>query len=908
MTVHDAGSRISNDGQHRAWSTWLIREMAAAAEQPASRDLSSESIAGAISDCAELLGRYWPEADASESRTSDVASCPGEDDADDRTSSPPNTAPRKLDRFEIRRPLGHGGFGIVFLVFDPRLSREAALKIPRPEILVSPLLRQRFLREAQAAAILDHPNILPIYETGAIGPVAYILSAYCKGPTLDVWRDREKPISPRAAAQIVSRLADAVHHAHGRGVLHRDIKPSNVLLEPTAEPVTGELPFVPRLTDFGLAKRFDSVDDVTQEGVVLGTPRYMAPEQAAGDFQSISVQTDVYALGAVLYELLAGAPPFSGDSDRETLRKLRDDEISPSALRSRGIDRDLVTICLKCLQKNQADRFPSAHDLADDLRRYLAGEPVSARPIGGGERLLRWCRRRPAVAALSLAFMSALILGVSAAGWQWYRAETHLVTAESQRSRAERNLVQAENALVDLAWLFEESAFWAPEGMTFRTEMQDKLNDYLARISQDTADSESAHAPIRAAIHSLSARNAALAGDATAANRDYRHALDEWRQLVVSHPDNASYRRGLSLCLFNFSEYERDWHRAGGRVDPIASARAYYRNIRDDSRFGDWSLHDYAQVVMERGNVLFNARHPKEAIEVYRLGLIAMEVLLEQSPDNPAYLLCQGQLQLRIAKEQRRESDGATIESVLAARDSFERALALDPQDGVLPRELADAYRMIGLRSRDHAGKADPEELFGKAVRLLESQLPKRPTDNVLQRQLAGTTRLLAYAQLARDKKQQALVSFGRCRELWRPARVADNLTPEDEKAHAEACYDEGMLAQELNRADAAREAFAEGVEAFKLRGNAHDDVEVNKKRPPRNLRAHAECHFYLGRHQAAAGETQAAIASFRRSVELLQKFAQRPNANAAIKDIYANASKELAKLDARGEGGTTQE
>jgi tetratricopeptide (TPR) repeat protein len=295
-------------------------------------------------------------------------------------------------------------------------------------------------------------------------------------------------------------------------------------------------------------------------------------------------------------------------------------------------------------------------------------------------------------------------------------------------------------------------------------------------------------------------------------------------------------------------------------------------------------------------------------MEVYRLGLIAMEVLLEQAPDNPAYLLCQGQLQLRIAKEQRRVSASGTIESVFAARDSLERALALDPRNGVAACELADAYRMIGIHSRDRGDNADIEELFAKAVRLLETQFAERPGDKLLQRQLAGTTRLLAYAQLVHDKKQQALESLGRCRELWRPARIADSLTPEDEKAYAEACYDEGMLAQELDRPDVARAAFAEGVEAFKLRGNAHDEVAANRKRPPRNLRPHAECHFYLGRHQAAAGETEAAVASFRRSVELLEPFAQLPNVTPALKDTYAKASSELDKLQEKvgSDGGAS--
>ena len=246
----------------------------------------------------------------------------------------------RLGRFEIRRGLGHGGFGIVFLVFDPRLNREAALKIPRPEIMVSPALRQRFLREAQSAAVLDHPNIVPIYDTGEVGPVGYILSGYCKGPTLASWlRDQPGPVAATVAAGIMSQLADAVDHAHSRGILHRDIKPANVLLEPVAEPQSGILPFAPRLSDFGLAKRLDETCGDTRAGIILGTPQCIAPEQAAGDYRNVGVQTDVYNLGVILYELLTAKPPFVGRTDSETLHKIQAADLSPAALRSRLVPR-----------------------------------------------------------------------------------------------------------------------------------------------------------------------------------------------------------------------------------------------------------------------------------------------------------------------------------------------------------------------------------------------------------------------------------------------------------------------------------------------------------------------------------------------------------------------------------------
>lgn len=411
-------------------SGWMLAEMARATEDAPSIDVGDAGVAEEIGQCAELLSRFWPVAGADGDRSGDPL-----DLSIFREGSKFVDAVQpgmRLGRFEIRRQLGHGGFGIVFLVFDLQLNREAALKIPRPEVLLSRPLRERFLHEAQAVAALDHPGIIPIFEIGQIGPVGYILSAFCRGPTLTRWlHEQTSPISPRVAARIVEQLAEAVQHAHTRGILHRDIKPSNVMLEPLADP-RGELfPFVSRLSDFGLAKRLDESADETRSGILLGTPRYMAPEQAAGNEREIGVHTDVHAIGAVLHELLTRQQPFTGHNDQETLRKIQEDEPSPRPLRRSNVPRDLEMICLKCLQKKSADRYESARDLASDLRHFLAGEPVAARPLRRGQRLVRWCRRRPVIAALALGLIIAVASGAAVAGWQWYRAERHLADARA---------------------------------------------------------------------------------------------------------------------------------------------------------------------------------------------------------------------------------------------------------------------------------------------------------------------------------------------------------------------------------------------------------------------------------------------------------------------------------------------
>src|SRR6476620_3562100 len=290
----------------------------------------------------------------------------------------------ELGDYELLEEVGRGGQGVVFRARQKSLNRTVALKVISVGQWASEAHLKRFRREAEAAASLDHPGIVPIHEVGERDGQCYFSMQFIEGGQLDEVLKRE-PMPPRQAAELIVKLARTVHYAHEHGILHRDIKPGNILLDAKGEP---------HLTDFGLARLVESESSVTHTLEVLGTPSYMAPEQAVGNNAAISSVTDVYGLGAVLYQLLTGQPPFAGGTTYETIKLLLDTEPRQPRQLNPKIDRDLSTICLKCLDKDPQRRYPSALALAEDLECWLKHEPIQARRTGIFARGRKWVRRK----------------------------------------------------------------------------------------------------------------------------------------------------------------------------------------------------------------------------------------------------------------------------------------------------------------------------------------------------------------------------------------------------------------------------------------------------------------------------------------------------------------------------------
>ncbi len=702
---------------------------------------------------------------------------------------------RQLGRFQIRGLLGQGAFGMVFLAADPQLDREVALKVPRPEALLTSEVRERFLREARAAAGLDHPNLVPVYEAGVVGPFCYIASAYCPGITLSQWLKERSELTPvRLAAALVATLADAVGHAHARGVIHRDLKPSNVLLQAkrrnpagadstvqdlAAAAVCSEEEIVPRITDFGLAKLTAAAPAPpgeegaqTRSGAVLGTPNYMAPEQASGRNKEVGPAADIYALGAILYELLTGRPPFRGETLLELLEQVRSrDPLSPSRLRPK-LPRDLETICLKCLHKEPHKRYGSAAALADDLRRYLAGEPIQARPIRAWERGMKWARRQPALALLLAVsilgplVLLAVVLGYNAQLRQALDDKDNALIAKDEKQReANENFRLARSAVDDFAIkVSRDNRLLAHDLEGLRKDLLQSAQKFYVEFVQKRAEDAEVQFEQAQALSRLADLTRELGSPQEAINI-FQKSVTVLQELTHDHPDTPQYPVFLSRVL-----------------NQLAAA---YLSVRKTDLAED-SLKE-----AKRLQQLLVQRHP--AVPEYQTVLAGASTNL-------------GSLYQEIGRTQLAEAEYDK------ARKLYGELHQAHPDVEDYQHGLASTYNSLGRLFMLTSRPNEAIRALREGRNLYEKLVRDRPIKSAYQEMLAKSLNSLALVYAETGRHKEAVDTYHEAEGIWRKLADEHPKIPTYSDGLATIYVNLGIAQENLHNPDQAKAAYTEAI------------------------------------------------------------------------------------------------
>jgi serine/threonine protein kinase/Tfp pilus assembly protein PilF len=797
----------------------------------------------------------------------------------------PEGLPPNLPGYEILGELGRGGMGVVFKARQLSLNRVVALKMVLAGSRADPEGLARFRREAEAVAALQHPNIVQIYEVGEHEGRPFFSLEFCPGGSLER-RVRRTPLPPAEAARLLVTLAHAVHYAHERGVVHRDLKPANILLAASdlADPAESQAAdLIPKVTDFGLAKRLETPGGQSASGQLLGTPSYMAPEQARGDNQLVGPLADVWALGATLYELLTGRPPFLGASWMETLGQVLSQEPVPPRRLQPGVPRDLQTICLKCLHKEPARRYGSAAALAKDLERFLADEPIKARPTSRWERVVKWARRRPAVAALI--GVSALTVVSLLAVSLWFNVK---LTAEAER--AEANLLKARSAVdhmytqVAEKWLAQEAQLEEVQ----REFLEKALGFYTDFLREQGGDPAVLEETARA--HRRVADIQMKLGRQREAERAYREALTLVERLAAGRPGQPAHRQELAAIHARlgtlFKETSRPAEAEGAFRQAVAVQEVLVAEFTEAAAYRQ----DLALSHNNLGIFLLRSGRPEEAEQAFRDALRHRRLLAERHPQEAEYRSEVGGTLNNLAVLLRER--GELMEALSLLRQAIahqQRALRANARHVGYRRFLRQHYwnaaNTLELLGESAAAEGDYRRTLTESEKLV-ADFPRVPNyANELGRVLNDLAALLS------DRGQ-----FGEARQMLERAlrhqQAALKSNPDNStyrrSLHSHHWARGKVLARSGAHA-AAEEAYHQALDVSK--GLTRDFPRV-----PEYWQGQAALLHDLGWLLLGTGRRQQAGGVFRQALALQERLVSDPAVRPADRWELANSHNQLAR------------
>jgi serine/threonine-protein kinase len=691
-------------------------------------------------------------------------------------------APPEIPGFVILGECGRGGMGVVYLAEQLDLGRRVALKFLKPELAGSVSQRARLLVEATALARLQHPNVVQIFSSGTHEGRSFIVQEYVGGGSLDQKLTRQ-PAAALPAAEMVATLARAVEHAHGQRIIHRDLKPSNVLLT-----VDG----VPKISDFGLAKHsgLEGESNQTQSGTILGSPSYMAPEQSLGKRGTVGPAADIYALGAILYEMLTGRPPFLAASTLETLEQVRSaDPVLPRQLQP-GLPRDVETICLKCLSKDPARRYATAAALADDIDRFLQGRPILARPVSATERLAKWVRRRPATAA-SLGVAALAVVALFAGGLIYQglllaalkRADTSALLAREQGKKADARYRLARESLTKMLDRFGERKLRQTPQLKELERQQ--LDDALRFYREVVKDRENPDPGVRldvAQAYLQSGLAEYTLGRNSEARDQINQAIALTEGLVNENPTRAEYRVQLARSYRARGSTDVQPSPNGGTgSDPSTSAHDLERAlellenlVREYPEDRPYQV-DLAVLYHNLATSYFNGDQRKKAEPLFRRAVDLRRSMLDPAPttnDAPIRVQLAESLQSLAVLLQATDRKQEALRHYAESRQLLDDALRLEPEWDEATLSLGLTLLNWGVNlSFDPASYEKAGSLLTEAIAQLRPILDREPRWDRVRDHLLNSHGALAQLRERQGRHAEAARQWERVVSLAGPER-----------------------------------------------------------------------------------------------------------------------------------------